>query len=98
MDEPQPIKAARGVLPSAEEKPLMTREELCAAMPDHFRLTATYKAMKSGDLPSIRIGRRLFIPTAELRRLLRLDSSPNDDGTEVAAPVPPLKAPTAIQH
>ncbi|MFJ4631274.1 hypothetical protein [Streptomyces sp. NPDC088847] len=75
----------------------MTREELCAAMPDHFRPTATWNAMKSGDLPSIRIGRRLFIPTAELRRLLGLDAGPNRDGTEAFTPVPSLEAPTTVQ-
>ncbi|MEV5429250.1 hypothetical protein [Streptomyces sp. NPDC052701] len=75
----------------------MTREELCAAMPDQFRPTATWNAMKRGDLPSIRIGRRLFIPTAELRRLLGLDHARNDDGTEVAAPIPSFEAPSTVQ-
>lgn len=36
------------------------------------RATA-YAAVKAGDIPSIRIGRRLLVPTAALRRLLMLD-------------------------
>jgi excisionase family DNA binding protein len=36
---------------------------------------ATYAAVKSGDLPSIRIGRAIRIPTAPLRRQLGIDAS-----------------------
>lgn len=34
---------------------------------------AGYAAVKRGDLPSLRIGRRVVVPTAALRRLLTLD-------------------------
>ncbi len=36
--------------------------------------SASYDAVRRGDLPSIRIGRRIVVPTAALRRLLELDA------------------------
>lgn len=38
------------------------------------RATA-YKAAAAGELPTVRIGRRLLVPTAALRRLLALDQA-----------------------
>jgi len=38
--------------------------------------SAAYDAVARGDLPSIRLGRRLLVPTAGLRRLLGLDADP----------------------
>ena len=35
--------------------------------------SATYQAAQRGDLPTIRIGGRLLVPTAALRRLLSMD-------------------------
>lgn len=34
---------------------------------------SAYDAATRGDLPTIRIGRRLLVPTAALRRMLELD-------------------------
>jgi len=34
---------------------------------------STYEAVARGDIPSIRIGRRLLVPTAALRRMRGLD-------------------------
>ncbi|MDQ3476864.1 MAG: helix-turn-helix domain-containing protein [Actinomycetota bacterium] len=34
---------------------------------------STYDAAHRGEIPTIRIGRRLLVPTAALRRLLELD-------------------------
>jgi excisionase family DNA binding protein len=36
---------------------------------------AAYNAVKTGEIPSIRIGRRLVIPTAAVRRMLQLDGN-----------------------
>ncbi len=44
---------------------------------------ATYDAVARGDIPSIRIGRRLLVPTAALRRMLALDE-PVNTGSRVA--------------
>jgi len=35
---------------------------------------ATYEAARRGDIPTIRFGRRLVVPTAALRRLLAIDT------------------------
>jgi excisionase family DNA binding protein len=32
-----------------------------------------YAAAASGEIPTIRVGRRILVPTAALRRMLRLD-------------------------
>ena len=34
---------------------------------------ASYAAARKGDLPSIKIGRKLFVPTGALRKMLGLD-------------------------
>ena len=36
-------------------------------------LSAAYKAVKAGEIPAIRIGGRILIPTAALRRMLGLE-------------------------
>jgi excisionase family DNA binding protein len=38
---------------------------------------SAYEGVKTGDIPSIRIGRRFLVPTAAVRRLLQLDSGPD---------------------
>jgi hypothetical protein len=35
---------------------------------------ATYTGIKSGDIPSIKVGRRIMVPTAALMKMLGLDS------------------------
>jgi excisionase family DNA binding protein len=35
--------------------------------------SAIYNAAASGDVPTVRVGRRLLVPTAALRRMLSLD-------------------------
>jgi excisionase family DNA binding protein len=37
---------------------------------------SAYAAAERGDLPTIRVGRRLLVPTAALRRMLQLDGTP----------------------
>jgi excisionase family DNA binding protein len=38
---------------------------------------AAYNAVKTGEIPSIRIGRRIVVPTAALRKMLMLDGGPD---------------------
>lgn len=57
--------------PSSEERPTVP------VWPDAGRILgmsrqATYDAVTRGEIPSIRIGRRLLVPTAALRRMLQL--------------------------
>jgi hypothetical protein len=34
---------------------------------------AAYVGVKAGDIPSIKVGRRILVPTAPLRRMLGID-------------------------
>lgn len=45
---------------------------------------AAYAAVKRGDIPSLRIGRRLVVPTGPLRRMLGMDPRPAHCDTEAA--------------
>jgi excisionase family DNA binding protein len=42
---------------------------------DAFRISraSAYEGVRSGDIPSIKIGRRIVVPTAAVRRMLKLD-------------------------
>lgn len=58
-------------IPTAEERPTLRLEELCE--PLDLSRSSVYKAAESGEIPTLRIGRRLLVPTAALRRMLKLD-------------------------
>ncbi len=42
----------------------------------HLSKASAYAAAERGEIPAIRIGRRLLVPTAALRRMLQLDPEP----------------------
>ena len=46
--------------------------------------TAAYAAVRAGEVPSIRIGRRVLVPRAGLLRLLGEAPIPADPDTEVS--------------
>jgi excisionase family DNA binding protein len=46
--------------------------------------SATYEAVRRGEIPSLKVGRRLLIPTARLAALL--GERPEPDPTSSAAP------------
>lgn len=54
-------------------------------VPEAGRLVAglgrsqSYEAVRRGDIPVIRLGRRIVVPTAGLRRLLLLDAPSRDE-------------------
>jgi excisionase family DNA binding protein len=50
----------------------MTVEEVAELL--GFGRTATYDAVRRGEIPCIKVGRKLVIPTAAVRRLLELDA------------------------
>ena len=59
-------------IPLAEDQPTMTIwPETGQAI--GLSRSAIYDAAKRGDIPTIVIGRRILVPTAALRRLLKLD-------------------------
>ncbi len=64
-----------GGVPTAEDRPTLP------VWPDTGRIlglskVSTYEAVHRGDIPVIRIGRRMLVPTAALRRMLQLDPKP----------------------
>ena len=54
----------------ADLPPLLTIEQACELL--GVSRTAGYKAAATGDLPTLRWGRRLYVPTARLLKLLGL--------------------------
>lgn len=50
--------------------PTLTPEELLATEGWRLGRSATYDAIKRGEIPSVRIGRRILIPREALERLL----------------------------
>ncbi len=60
-------------IPTADEQPTMTVEDAGEAL--GISRGSAYEAARSGQIPTIRIGRRLVVPTAALRRMLMLDAS-----------------------
>lgn len=61
------------VVPDPAERPTMTVDETASVL-GVSRSTA-YESIRTGDIPSIRLGRRLVVPTAAVRKMLQLDSS-----------------------
>lgn len=59
-------------LPDPQERPLLTIEELLTLVPG-LRRSAAYSAVTFGEIPSIRYGRKIFVPTAALRRQWGID-------------------------
>jgi len=60
-------------VPTAEQSPTVSVEKAGAAC--GLGRSASYEAARRGDLPTIRFGRRIVVPTAALRRLLQLDGT-----------------------
>lgn len=66
-----PPPSASVTIPNPYVRPTMTVEETARAL--SIGRTAAYEAVRRGELPTIRVGRRLLVPTARLRRLLGFD-------------------------
>jgi hypothetical protein len=60
-------------IPSAEEVPVLDVPD-AGRLAFHLGRAASYQAAARGDLPTIRCGRRIVVPTAQLRQLLGLDA------------------------
>ena len=82
-------KAPGQRVPDPVERPTLTVTE--AAVILQISRSTLYDALRTGDVPSIRIGRRLLVPTARLRDLLGLDAAtrvaPSDQLT-IGSPLP----------
>lgn len=68
MDTTQLI--ARG-LPDPRTSPTLTVDETARLL--HVSRVSAYNAVQAGEIPSIRVGRRILIPTAALLRMLGQD-------------------------
>jgi len=65
-------------LPDPHEQPVLNLWPTTGQLLGQSR-QSTYDAANRGDIPTIRIGRRILVPTAALHRLLQVD-----DGTRSA--------------
>lgn len=54
------------------EQPTMTVEEVGEVF--SVSRASAYEGVKSGAIPSIKIGRRIVVPTAKVRRMVELDA------------------------
>lgn len=59
------------MVPDPHEQPLLKPDQVVGLIPGMGR-SAIYEALSRGDLPSIRIGSRIFIPTQQLLTRLGL--------------------------
>lgn len=60
-------------VPRAHERALLTVAEVAELMPAGVGEKAVRSAIDKGQLPSVRVGRYVLVPTAALRGFLRLD-------------------------
>jgi len=70
-----------GRLPDFSDKPVLTAPEVAQIL--GLSLRSVRSAMANGDLPVVRVGGRVWVPTAALRRLLGVD------GPEELSPASP---------
>jgi excisionase family DNA binding protein len=66
------IATLHGV-PSPEEQPTMRLWPEAGTILGLSR-SSTYEAVQRGEIPVLRFGRRIVVPTAALRKMLGLDS------------------------
>jgi excisionase family DNA binding protein len=79
------------MIPTPEERPTVSVEE--AGVWCGLGRSAAYEAIRRGELPSLRFGRSLRVPTARLRVLLGLD--PESETESTAAPLVPIRGDSA---
>ena len=73
------------MIPTPEEQPTVSVEQ--AARWLGLGRSAAYVAAARGELPTLRFGRTLRVPTASLRRMLGIDPEP-ESASEPAQVVP----------
>ena len=65
---------ARHAVPDPVERPTLSVNEAAGIL--QISPSTLYDALRAGELPCIRVGRRLLVPTARLRDLLGLADDP----------------------
>lgn len=73
-------------IPDPRERPLITIEETAAIF--RWPRSTTYDAANRGELPTLRIGRRLYVKTAQLASLVGLDTDHSAEEGDDRAPAP----------
>ena len=63
------------LVPEATNQPTMQVDAVAKAL--GLSRAAAYNAVQTGEIPSIRVGRRIVVPTAAVRRMLLLDGGPD---------------------
>jgi hypothetical protein len=61
------------LIPEPQERPVLVAEDLVRIF-DYGSRSAAYRAMRSGDLPVVRVAGRLYVPTAALRQMLGMSA------------------------
>ncbi len=81
-------------IPHPDEQPTM---KLWPEVGEALRLkrSATYAAAQRGQIPTIRIGGKVLVPTACLRRMLQLDQAEDVEDLRFAG-VPPMALDPAV--
>lgn len=70
-EEAPRVPTEEAQLPTPEQQPTMTVDQ---ARPFYgLSRGAMFNAVARGEIPSIRVGRRILLPTAAVRRQLELD-------------------------
>ena len=77
-------------------EPLTYTVEETAALLGGLGINQTYAGIKRGDIPSIKIGRRILVPRARL--LAMLNGDPEDDGAAVTAAASVPANPSRLGH
>jgi excisionase family DNA binding protein len=66
----------RAALPDPDKQPTIRVEDAARAL--GISRSAAYEAVRRGEIPAIKIGHRIVVPVAALRRMLALDPEPRD--------------------
>jgi excisionase family DNA binding protein len=71
MTRPTNARSTRVTLPRAEDQPTLTVVRAAAVL--GIGKSSAYAAISRGEIPSIRLGGRVLVPTAALRKMVGLD-------------------------
>jgi excisionase family DNA binding protein len=65
------------MIPPAEDRPTLRVEEVAAIL--QISRSTAFECCARGEIPTLRFGRRIAVPTAALRRMLGLDGEGADE-------------------
>jgi excisionase family DNA binding protein len=63
------------LVPQAANQPTMQVDDVAKAL--GVSRATVYTGVQTGEIPSIKLGRRIVVPTAAVRRMLQLDGGPD---------------------